>query len=68
MKIKREGKPPFVIGKRVTLGALSAAVVVAILPYFPEHAAIVRAVEAVGLFGVQVWIANTYKITTAEDG
>lgn len=67
MKIQREGKPPFVIGKRVTIGAVSAALVVAVIDYFPNHAGLIRAFEALLIFALQIWIANRYGVTTLEE-
>ena len=68
MKIARNGKPPIIIGKRVSLGAVSALIVVALLPYFEEHAAIIRAIEGTVLFCLQVLIANKYGVTDNIDG
>ena len=66
MKIQRQNAPPIVIGKRVTVGAVMAAVSVAIISYLPEHAAAVRAVEAVLVFAAQIWIAQTFGVTSGD--
>jgi len=73
MKIERNGKPPIVVGARVTIGqALLSLLNGGVLLYNwanPENripGEIAGLMAQPLIFAIQVWWANRYGITTSE--
>ena len=72
MKIKREGKPSIIIGKRVILAQIVGAICAWgfwIAEYFFDvkvPAAMVTQATVLLLGAAQIWIANKYGVTTED--
>ena len=66
MKINIEGKPPIIIGKRVTVGAMITSIGAIFAHYYPYHApAIVAATVPVTMI-FQIIIANWIGVTSSD--
>lgn len=63
MKIQREGKPAFVIGKRVTLGAAILGVANGLAAIFPEHSQAILGFVTPVVFIAQIYVVNKYGVT-----
>ena len=72
MKIQRENKPPFIIGKRVVVGQMVGAALswsFWLAEYFWEFkvpAAMVTQASTLVIGAVQIWTVNKFGVTTAE--
>lgn len=66
MKINREDKPPIVIGKRVSVGAVITSIAAIFAHFDPENAAAYVAAAVPITFAAQVIIANWIGVTTVE--
>lgn len=63
MKLEAAGSN-IVIGKRVTLGAVINSIVLIAGIYFPQHQQALLAAATPLTFFAQVYVGNTYSITT----
>ena len=63
MKIDRQGKPPVIIGKRVTVGAAIGGVAAAIGNIWPEYANLLLNLVPPLTFVVQLVVVNRYGVT-----
>lgn len=64
MKVNIEGKPPVIIGKRVTVGALIGSIVAMATHFYPEHAPAFTAAAVPITMIAQIIIANWIGVTT----
>lgn len=53
-----------VIGKRVTIGAAITSTAAALGGIWPDYAVVFTALSVPVTFGVQIWLAHKYGITT----
>ena len=53
-----------VIGKRISIGALITSIAGVFAHFWPEHAAAFIGMAVPITFGVQVWVANRFGVTT----
>ena len=67
MRIDRNGQPPIVVGKRVTIGAAIMAISEAVQFYLPDHAPAIGQLTIPVIFIVQLILANRYGVTTHVD-
>ena len=67
MKISIEGKPPIVIGKRVTVGALITSLTAIATHFYPEHAPAIVAATVPITMVAQIIIANWIGVTSADE-
>ena len=63
MKVNRESGPPFVIGKRITLGAAILGVANALVHFYPDQAPAILAIVTPIVFVVQLVVANVWGVT-----
>ena len=66
MKLDIKGKPPVIIGKRVTAGALIGSFVSIAAHFFPEHAPAFIAASVPLTMVAQIIIANKFGVTSAD--
>ena len=67
MKIERKnGNPPIVIGKRITVGAAITSTLAVLSHFWPEHSSAMAAAAVPVTFIIQVWLANKFGVTSAE--
>ena len=67
MRIDFEGRPPIIIGKRITIGAAILGIVNALGHFYPQHAPAMLAVATPTIFVVQLLVANYFGVTTDEE-
>lgn len=67
MKVEIEGKPPIIIGKRVTVGALITSIAGIFTHFYPYHAPAIVAATVPITMVAQIIIANWIGVTTSEE-
>ena len=65
MKIELEGKPPLIVGKRVTIGAAVTSVTAMLAFIFPEYSPAIIASAGIVTFITQLIVANVWGVTSA---
>ena len=66
MRIERDGKPPVIIGKRITVGGAIGGIAAAIGNIWPEYATMVLNLTPPLVFVVQLLLVNLYGVTSSE--
>lgn len=66
MKIEREGKPPVIVGKRITVGGAIGGIAAAIGNIWPDQAQLMLNLTPAVVFVVQLLLVNLYGVTSSE--
>lgn len=66
MKVTIGGRPPIIVGKRVTVGALVGSITAIMAHFVPQHAPAFMAASVPITMIAQIIIANWLGVTTNE--